>query len=78
MPDGDAEPSQPETVRHRIGRRIGVHEHGRRPSVELCEYGLEAWIFEVNPFDVREQQYAVEFEDIEGGAQFLQSAIDVG
>jgi len=40
--------------------------------------GLEAWISKVNPLDVREQQHAIEGEDIESVAQFLQSAIDVG
>jgi hypothetical protein len=55
-----------------------VHEHSRRSSVEFCEYGLEAWISKVDPLDVREQQHAIEFEDVEGVAQFLQSTIDVG
>ena len=55
-----------------------MHEHDRGSSLKLREYRLEAWISKVNPLDVREQQHAIEFQDIEGVAQFLQSAIDVG
>ena len=69
---------QPEAVGHRIGRSIGVHEHSCRSSLKLGEYRLEEWISKVNPLDVREQEHAVEFEDIEGVAQFVQPAVDVG
>jgi len=55
-----------------------VHEYSCRSSLKLGEYRLEEWISKVNPLDVREQEHAVEFEDIEGVAQFVQRAIDVG
>ena len=69
---------QSEAVRHGIGRGVGVHKHGCPSSIEFCEYGLEACIAKVNPLDVRKQQHAIEFEHIEGVAQFVQRAVDVG
>src|SRR4051812_15280128 len=64
-------------MRRSVWRRIRMHKDDRLAAFELVEDGLQRNIAEVNSIGVREENKAIQSENVQGVREFLQGRINI-